>query len=204
MDHTQVVWVYMFSRGGGSLFRHVSSLAFLAIVLLLASCVSTKQAGNVYLTDTASVTLLPPSVIEGKIDTWHLLEGFWGERTFQAMVYTVADGEELSMTVMTPTGQTIARVSYDGREVHKELSVPFAGSLKAEYLFADFELCFGRSEEISSWLSLSGLTLEETEGQRLVKSGGKLIYQIRYQPDALVLENKLRGYRYTIRVADDG
>ena len=60
-------------------------LAIALIILLLASCTTTKAAHStnpVYVTNTKKVYLLPPEAMEGSQDNVQLLNGSFGEQTF--------------------------------------------------------------------------------------------------------------------------
>lgn len=177
------------------------------MILLLAGCVSTHQAGSLLVTDSIRTNLLSTSAMEGSIDALQLLSGSYGEHTFSVQTYTCADASRISMTVMSTMGNTIASLSYEGDAItkasHTIAGVPFP----AEYLFFDFQLCFYQAQALAKALAPLGLSfVERREGNvtyRVLSEGKQIIATIEKRDHQVSFANVLRGYSYQIEELGD-
>lgn len=177
------------------------------MILLLAGCVSTREAEGIYVTDTQRVPLLPTSAMEGTVDALHVLSGTYGERTFNVNAYTYADSERISMTIMSAMGNTIASLEYEGDTIAQAASPLGSVPFSPEYIFFDFQLCFYRVDKLNEVLNPAGLFLSEQQSDgvshRILSSGSTPITTIERSGKRLSLVNHLRGYAYQIEVVDD-
>lgn len=187
--------------------RHIRSfLLSLSILLLFAGCVSTKRDGNVWVTDDLSVSLLPPSAITRAIDSYDELTGSFEERTFTVETWSLADSTRIEITVMSPTGQTIATIRWDGVTASATTLLqgfPFSPA----YVLFDWQLIYCDASAVAAFLAPYGLAFTETateEGtEKTLKRGEDVLYDIRMKEGVTVLENKVRGYAYTLRGGEE-
>ena len=141
----------------------------------------------------------------------------FGENEFEADVYVIADKSQLSMSVISEFGATLAELFYDGKKLDFESSV-FPKNLKAEYIVADFQFCLYDEEALKSALKKSGIDfveyLEEmpdgnSAETRILLQKGKEISKItkKYEKNlqtsanelkSIKYENFLRGYSYEL------
>ncbi|MDD7200885.1 MAG: DUF3261 domain-containing protein [Sphaerochaetaceae bacterium] len=186
--------------------RLLSALLF-SMILLLAGCVSTRQAGKVYVTDGAQVALLPTNDMEGTVDAMHLLAGSYKDRSFNLNAYVCADSGMISVTVMTTMGNTIATLSYEGESITKATSAINGVPFPAEYFFFDFQFCFYRADALKELFDAAGLsfTEEEKDGviRRTLTDGSRVVATVDKSEAGISFSNQLRGYSYTIVVVPD-
>lgn len=153
--------------------------AFLCTALLLcASCASSpdgnrSSAGRkrhsrqdrtaaspaVYITDSKTVSLLPPECMEGSLNTLQLFTGSYGTQRFSFQAYTRADAEGLSMTLLNEMGITVATLSYtkDGTNFQ---SAYMPSSIRAEYMLLDFQNCYYDADALRDHYAANGLRFE--------------------------------------------
>ena len=191
--------------------------------IFLVSCVSARFESDfapVYVTNSSKYALLPPSEMDGTIDGVERMEAVFGEQNFEADVYVISDGGQLSMTVFNEFGTTMASLFYDGAALDFDSAV-FPKNLKAEYIVADFQFCLYRADSLKAALAKIGVDFEvsiadgtdgtATETRTLTKKGkpvskitktysagerGETLRSIRY-------ENFLRGYSYILTLTGE-
>ena len=74
---------------------------------------------------------------------------------------------------------------------------------RAEYIIADLQFAYYKSEALQQALSLLGLdfsseTLEDGTKVRLIKNKNNIIEEIKQKDGVLTIENKLRNYKYVL------
>jgi hypothetical protein len=174
--------------------------------MLLVSCL-TGQPGSpyapVYLTDRARYTLLPPEEIEAPLDMAQHITGTYGGREFILDAWTGADERGLTMAFFNTLGAGMGELSFDGRGLSFS-SALLPASLKAEYILADFQLCFYRTGALGAALKQGGLDLrvERAAGGRpevrTIYEGDRPVIRIEKGPASVVYTNFFRGYAYTL------
>jgi len=150
-----------------------------------------------WLTDSKKFTLLPTECIETHLDSQQLITASFNGRIFQAALWVKADETVLDITIVNEMGASLGELSYRNGSVSFSSSV-IPGMLKPEYIVADFQLCFYNANELGKALEKSAFTFEETEKGRRVLNGNTVIYEIEYGRNIVRLNNKTRGYSYTI------
>lgn len=210
--------------------------AFLKIALALVfsslffSCASSRFDSHfspVYVTNTSKFAILSPNVSSEKIDTLQHMKAKFGEKEMEAEVYVISNTEQISMTILSEFGSTVANLFYDGVTLDLDSAI-FPKSLKAEYLVADLQFCLYNPEILKSELSKIGVDFEisaesdesgKATEKRILSKKGKLISKItkKYTRTAvsspatseaegtaekslssIEYENTLRGYGYTL------
>ncbi|MBQ5364658.1 MAG: DUF3261 domain-containing protein, partial [Spirochaetales bacterium] len=115
----------------------------------------------------------------------------------------VWDDQSLELMLFAPTGQTMGKIFYDGKNLKFESAFMPEYRIIGLYMVADMQLCFASSEALSRELAQDGMILVEgfEDGRlsrRSVFENGVQIYEITYSGNVISVSNKLRGYSYTI------
>ena len=194
---------------------------FLVLIsILFVSCASTRFESDfapVYVTNTSKYALLPPSEMDGAIDGVERMTMTFGAQSFEADVYVISDGSQLSMTIFNEFGTTMGSLLYDGAALDFDSAV-LPQNVKAEYIVADFQLCLYRADSLKAALANIGVDFEvsiadgtdgtATETRTLTKKGKPIskitkTYSSRGENgkeklQSIHYENTLRGYSYTL------
>jgi len=183
--------------------RVLSALSALVLIVVLASCTSL----NVRLGEKADFHLLPLDSVDEPLDSYQLVmgtfPGFDEEIALEA--WLVWNDVSLDMMLFAPTGQTMGRVVYDGKDISFESAFIPEYRIVGLYMVADMQLCFAGSAALDAALSEAGMELEEEHvdgvlSGRCVYEKGKQVYEIIYDGPVIAVSNLLRGYSYTIEL----
>lgn len=154
---------------------------FAFIILLLAGC-SSQPTPTAYL-DKGTVMTLPAPVLAAPFYRQHLLTASVGESTHQLMTVLEADGRQLTLVGLTPSGVRLFLVRYDQQGISTRQLSPLltTGMPPVSQVLADVMLCYW---PLASWQSQlpPGWTLRD-EGplRRLRAPDGTLVTEIRYR-----------------------
>jgi hypothetical protein len=148
--------------------------------------------------------LLPPGGIEKPMDMAQYISVSYGGQDYYFNAWVQADETGMEMTLFNELGAAMGELSY--REGFVEFSSPvFPGSLKPEYIVADFQLCFYDPLMLSKALKDCGLVLETAPSdagdgtvRRILKRKNTII-RIEKEQDAVKIYNNIRGYTYTLK-----
>ncbi len=184
--------------------RFSIALAALLIVLVLASCASLE----IRMGKRTDFHLLPLDSVAEPLDSYQLVTGtFPGfDEAVALEAWLVWDDVSLEMMLFAPTGQTMAKVVYDGQDITFESAFIPEYRIVGLYIVADMQLCFASSKPLDRELSACGMTLVEGyEGGKLVRrsvsEGNVPLYEITYDDDAVItVSNLLRSYSYSIEI----
>lgn len=194
------------------------SLVILLIFIcsLFFSCTSNKvqTVGNlnpVYVTNTKTVNLLPPTTRVVPIDQVQLLNGRFGTQEFKLITYFQLDSNGIFITLLNDFGTDMGSASYDGNTVQFDSPV-FPKNMKAEYIIADIQNAYYNFEDLRDNFEKSGLIFEENiinvdNGDsphviRSIKDKKKLIEEITISQKSIRIQNYLRGYEYILTQAE--
>ncbi len=177
----------------------------LLFTLFFVSCKSTNLSSHlnsVYVTNTKKVPVLPPECMQGELDALNLFTGSFNGETFSTPVYVQADESGLYLLLLNDFGVGMGELSFDGKEASLD-SPLFPKELKAEYIILDFQNAYYDVNSLKSTYNASKIQFEqnfESDGTeiRRILNGSKLIEEIVIQNGKVVIENKLRGYTYTL------
>jgi hypothetical protein len=175
-----------------------------AALVLAASCESLTFKGvrPVYLTDSVSFQLLPPTSFAQNLDGQEQLSADWQGKTYVLQAYVLANNQGLNMELYGAMGNELASLTYNGKSVSLD-SAYLPKNIHPEYIVADFELIFSRSNLLAPALEASGLRLETNKGigisTRRIYDDNKLIIDIRKTPTEIQYKNILRNYSYTLK-----
>ena len=171
-------------------------LILLSTSIFLISCSTTKsiqksEINPVYITNTKKFYLLSPENIQGN-----------GDNSFSINSYLQADSNGIYLSLFNDLGSGMGDLNYDGNAVLFESSI-FPKKLKAEYIIADLQFAYYKSEALQQALSMLGLdfsseTLEDGTKVRLIKNKNNIIEEIKQKDGVLTIENKLRNYKYVL------
>ena len=185
--------------------RTIKLIILCAILLLiLTSC----RTLSVKMGDSSRFTLLPPSAITEPMDSYQLITGsFPGYENVAMEAWFTSDESSLTLMMFAPTGQTMGKVFYDGKDVSFESTFLPEYRIIGLYIIADMQLCFADSDAIRSEFGKSSLTLTETfsDGNpftRTIEENNNAVYLIVYQENGISVTNSLRGYSYIIEFLD--
>lgn len=154
---------------------------FVFVVLLLAGC-SSQPAPTAYL-DKGTAMTLPAPALATPFYRQQLLTATVGERSHQLMTVLEADGRQLTLVGLTPSGVRLFRVRYDQQGIATEQLSPLltGGMPPVSQVLADVMLCYW---PLASWQPQlpPGWTLHD-EGltRRLHAPDGTLVTEIRYR-----------------------
>ena len=180
--------------------RMTKLIILFAVLLCLTSCRTLK----VKMGDNSSFYLLPPSAMEGPVDSYQLITGsFPGYENVAMEAWFTCDESSLQLTMFAPTGQTMGKVFYDGKSISFESSFLPEYRIIGMYIIADMQLCFADAEAIENEISTSDLRMAEpySDGslaKRTITEDDETIYVIEYLEYGISVTNSLRGYSYTI------
>ena len=176
----------------------------LFILLLVLMCLTSCRTLRVKMGDNSSFYLLPPSAIEGPVDSYQLITGsFPGYENVAMEAWFTCNENDLQLTMFAPTGQTMGKVFYDGKNISFESSFLPEYRIIGMYIVADMQLCFAKSEAIEYEISTSALRMTETYSdgsltKRIISEDDETIYVIEYLGYGISVTNNLRDYSYTI------
>ncbi|MDR2631957.1 MAG: DUF3261 domain-containing protein [Spirochaetaceae bacterium] len=181
-------------------------VGFLFLTFLLISCVTKPSESPyppVYLTRRAWYTLLPPNEIEAPLDLGQHITGTYGEEEFVLEAWTEADENRVTMAFFNSLGVSMGDLSFDGGGLFFS-SAFLPPQVTAEYILADFQLCFYRPEALEKALNRAGLTFKVEKAVdtawevRSLFEGKTLIIKIEKGSSSVVYTNYFRRYAYTL------
>lgn len=190
-------------------------LAFFTLFLLLVACHNAlvkPGAAPVFYSDVHSVQLLPTKAMQGSIDMPQHLEGYFAKpngdtSSFEGDTWVRANDTILSIHLFSGFGTTIAELTYTRDSVAFESSFMDVEKLKAEYVLADFQICFYPFEALKQNFEKSGFEFSETtEGsgfERVLSENGTVILKAKKTGSEIDLVNELRKYRYHITLGEN-
>ena len=195
---------------------HILAIAAcLCVGLILSAChKSMVKPGTVpvFYSDERSVALLPTSVMVSPVDMPQHLEGVFTkpdgtETSFDADTWVRANDSVLSIHLFSGFGTTIAELVYEGDSVSLESSVMDVGKMKAEYVLADFQVCFYPFDALNENFERHGFDFsEERNGDDFVRTlseNGKTILKVERKGPEIDLVNEFRHYRYHIMLGSN-
>lgn len=207
MQKTTQPWKTRFHQNAKSkilttLILMLTSLFFTGI---LCSCVTKtySSADLVFFEDKHPLGILPSSAMGQKIEILQLIEGHHGDQTYYLQAMVDSDQSGLSINAFTSMGNRAYDLyyAYDGK-IEFGSAIPL-GSLNPAYLIFDFQLLYYPAQTLNDLLHSHGYTVQSQKKYgieyRQIFFGTLLICELELGPQLKKLENKLRGYGYTIR-----
>ena len=179
----------------------------------LVSCVTqsnTSRFSPVYLTDRARFYLLPAAEIDKPLDCVQQITVSYGGQEYIMDAWVRADENGIEMALWTALGMSIGDFSFSDLELSLNTPV-FPSSFKAEYMAADFQLCYFRPKALQKALGDIGLSFAIENNQssdemmteiRRISDAGKIIIEIEKAGNYLRYTNFLRGYGWILRGAE--
>ena len=195
----------------------------LAFLLALVGCGSSNVkpgTAPVYYSDSRSVELLPTAAMTDPIDMPQHIAGNFTKPdgstdSFEADSWVRANDSILSITMFTGFGTTLGEITYERDSVKAESSVLDVTKMKAEYLVADFQVCFYPFAALKENFEKAGFTFVEArdasaDGEvsaagdyvRTLKEGDRVILVATKKAREVSLVNELRKYSYRITLGD--
>ena len=201
----------------------------LAFLLALVGCSrSNVKPGTapVYYSDNRSVALLPTAAMTEKLDMPQHLRGEFTQqdgslKSFEGDSWVRANDTTLSIMLFSGFGTTIAEITYGKDSVHFESSVMDVEKMKAEYVLADFQVCFYPYKALKDNFEEAGFVFEESRGGsngdtnggandgtaldyvRTLKDGNTLVLTAERKGKEITLVNSLRHYSYHITLGEE-
>ena len=201
----------------------------LAFLLVLVGCSrSNVKPGTapVYYSDNRSVVLLPTAAMTEKLDMPQHLRGEFTQqdgslKSFEGDSWVRANDTILSIMLFSGFGTTIAEITYGKDSVHFESSVMDVEKMKAEYVLADFQVCFYPYKALKDNFEEAGFVFEESRGGsnggsnggandgaaldyvRTLKDGNTLVLTAERKGKEITLVNSLRHYSYHITLGEE-
>ena len=186
-------------------------LPFVAAVFgVLCSCGSVRHAAAgvnlnpVFVTDRATFHLLPTAMREKNVDAVQHISAKFGSREFESDCLLIADGEQLSLTMLNELGTTVGELNYNNDLVVFNTAL-FPSAIKAEYIVADVQFCLYRADALRAALEEIGLRFEVAAADggetRRIFDGEKEIIHIEKTAERVAYTNVLRGYGYVLQGA---
>ena len=189
----------------------------LAFLLALVGCGSSNVkpgTAPVYYSDNRSVELLPTTAMTEPIDMPQHIAGSFTKPdgstdSFEADSWVRANDSILSITMFTGFGTTLGEITYERDSVKAESSVLDVTKMKAEYLVADFQVCFYPFAALKENFEKAGFTFVESRDVsaagdyvRTLKEGDRVILVATKKAREVSLVNELRKYSYRITLGD--
>ena len=188
---------------------------FLSVFLpfYMVSCVTKPDISHfspVYLTDKSRFFLLPAADIEKPLDCAQQISLYYNGQEITMNAWVRADENGIEMTLFNTMGINMGEFSFKNSAIILDSPV-FPGSFKAEYLAADFQLCYFRPDALKKALLKIGLLFEVIKNDdsngapveiRRISESGKTILEIEKKRNEIRYTNFLRGYGYTLKEAD--
>ena len=177
-------------------------MAAVLLTVALVSCNSLK----VRMGESSDFNLLPLSSVDSPLDSYQLVTGsFPGYEDIAVEAWLVWDEQRLELVLLAPTGQTMGKVFYDGKDLKFESTFMPEYRIIGLYMVADMQLCFASSDALSQELAADGMILVEgfdggVLSRRSVFESGVQLYEITYSGNVISVSNLLRGYAYTIEI----
>ena len=177
-------------------------MIFALVLLCLTSC----RTLRVRMGDNSYFHLLPPSAIDGPMDSYQLITGsFPGYENVAMEAWFTCDDNNLQLMMFAPAGQTLGKVFYDGKTISFESSFLPEYRIIGMYIVADLQLCFATTEAIETELAKGNLVMIETEKEgavtnRRILENESLLYDIEYDSCTIVVTSHLQKYSYTIEI----
>ena len=198
-------------------FKKISIILCLAVFsLFMISCKSvpvTKSSPKItvtglrpiYVTNTKKVELLLPEYSEGVIEALQLLNGSFGNSSFNLLSYSQIDATGISLSLMNDFGVDMGNVFFDGTKVIFD-SAYFPKELPGEYIICDIQNAYYEKEVLEINYKAAGLRFEETklsdsQEQQVIRKifdGNKLIEEITILENTITIKNFLREYEYNL------
>ena len=147
----------------------------------------------------------------GVFDGLQLLNGSFGEQSFNLLSYTQIDSNGISLSLMNDFGTDIGNLFYDGDKVIFD-SAYFPKSLPGEYIICDIQNAFYDTFVLEENYKNAGLIFEKLiilretgspEEYRRIYDGKKLIEEIKITYDTVTIKNYLRGYEYELTKVEE-
>ncbi len=179
-----------------------------AFSAIFTSCMSSpkipgSKISPVYVTNSKKYYLISPQNLDSVIDSQVLLEGEFGENSFNFLSYVQADKEQISLSIFTDFGNLLGELIFDGYSVVLDSSI-FPKNLKPEYIVADLQFAFYNFDAVKSSLKKINLDFQKTdENTRVIKDGSKIIEKITKEQNVTTIQNFLRGYKYILTEATE-
>lgn len=125
-----------------------------------------------------------------------------GEQTREMLALLEADATHTRLAALAGN-QVLARIDWDGRELHVTRSPWAPPELKPERILSDMQLSLWPVSAIQAALP-AGWRVETTDGVRQLRAGTEVVAEVRY-PDATttLFTQRRDGYRLTIRTLRD-
>ena len=168
--------------------------------IFLFSCKTIQVNDNrpfVRLTDDSQFFLLPPENIEKSMDSFQFLYVSYGENSFYANVWVIADEKGIDMSMMNDMGANIGELVWRDGLISFSSNI-FPMSMPPEYIIADFQLCFYNALSLKSALEKIGLSFIETNNIRRILKNGNVITEITKNNNMVTIANYLRGYHFSL------
>jgi len=193
---------------------------FVALVLVMVGCHHSRVAPGtapVYYSDSRAVSLLPTAAMTEKLDMPQHLRGEFTQKdgslkSFEGDSWVRANDTTLSIMLFSGFGTTIAEITYGKDSVHFESSVMDVEKMKAEYVLADFQVCFYPYKALKDNFEEVGFVFEEVRGGtngdasdyvRTLKDGNTLVLTAERKGKEIMLVNSLRHYSYHITLGEE-
>ena len=198
--------------------RTLKLAIFVGLAFLFVACHNARQVPGtapVYYSDERSVSLLPTASMTEKLDMpQHIVGEFHkpdgSTDSFEADSWVRANDSVLSVVLFSGFGTTIGEISYFRDSVKVESSLMNVEKMKAEYLLADFQICFYPFEPLQKNFEQAGFEFSETRSGaenadfvRTLSENGKTILTAKKTGAEIRLVNDLRGYSYHITLGEE-
>ena len=172
--------------------------------LLIFSCVTKQDKGKqylVYVSDSKTFELLPPSAFEENMDRFQNITGYFQGKVHIFGAYIKSSEAEVYISFFNQMGGSAGELHYTGDSLKANSHFSPQGT-KFEYMMADFQFCYCQKELLSASLEAAGLRFDVTamNGKeiRQIWDKDQLIIQVEKDKTNTRLQNYLRNYYYDI------
>jgi hypothetical protein len=178
-----------------------SLLAAAAMLAALAGCATVTPTST-----EAPLLRLPPASLGRTLNLQQQITVQFpspqGEQTRDMIALLEADAAHTRLAAVAG-GQVLARIDWDGHELHVTRAPWAPTELKPERILSDMQLSLWPVDAIQAALP-AGWYIEATPGMRRLRNGSEVVAEVRYPDATTTLFTQLReGYRLTIRTLQD-
>jgi hypothetical protein len=129
------------------------------------------------------------------------MAGTFGNQEFLVESWVRADEKGVEIAFFNSFGMNIGELSFTESALRFDSEV-LPGTIKPEYILADFQLCFYQPRALASALGACGLTLETRQTgpieTRILRDKKQILAEIEKNPARLKYTNRFREYEYTL------
>jgi hypothetical protein len=164
-----------------------------AAMLLLTACSTHRLTAP----ESVSLKLLPPGEVPAAVLLRQKItfQADTGQRQFLAVARFGL--QRLQLVVLSPTGQRLLSLDYDGENLLQEVYGPI--ELPGREILAIIQFARWPEDSVKThYPEKDGWLIEASADQRILLTASGAVLRISYRPEKLSVDNYLHGYRVIV------